>query len=146
MAQLLDRSSIKQNLKALSDHKSCFISQHLPLLKALHRSSPIMLSKQLKTVTSRAAVSRTSCAIAPPALRTYAQAGPAQDTKPPVALYGLDGTYASALVCLRYPYSPQKIKAIELRSSIRVTECIQSSIQLRPKHQRSKPHQSLSQP
>lgn len=49
------------------------------------------------TVTSRAAASRTSCAIAPPALRTYAQAAPAQDAKPPVALYGLDGTYASAL-------------------------------------------------
>ncbi|CAD6593729.1 MAG: ATP synthase F0 subcomplex subunit OSCP atp5 [Alectoria sarmentosa] len=30
-------------------------------------------------------------------MRTYAQAAPAQDAKPPVALYGLDGTYASAL-------------------------------------------------
>ncbi|CAF9943239.1 MAG: ATP synthase F0 subcomplex subunit OSCP atp5 [Alectoria fallacina] len=56
-----------------------------------------MLSRQLRTVTSRAAASRTSCIIAPPALRTYAQAAPAQDAKPPVALYGLDGTYASAL-------------------------------------------------
>ncbi|CAF9927773.1 ATP synthase F0 subcomplex subunit OSCP atp5 [Imshaugia aleurites] len=56
-----------------------------------------MLSRQLRSVTSRAAASRTPYAIAPPALRTYAQAAPAQDAKPPVALYGLDGTYASAL-------------------------------------------------
>lgn len=30
--------------------------------------------------------------------RSYAQAAAVQDTKPPVALFGLDGTYASALV------------------------------------------------
>ena len=34
-------------------------------------------------------------------LRGYAQAAVVQDTKPPVALFGLDGTYASALVCER---------------------------------------------
>ena len=62
-----------------------------------------MLPKQLRTVTSRVAVSRTSCAVVPSALRTYAQAGPAQDAKPPVALYGLDGAYASALVCVTNP-------------------------------------------
>lgn len=45
----------------------------------------------------RRVASRKSCANALPALRTYAQAAPAQDAKPPVALYGLDGTYASAL-------------------------------------------------
>ena len=33
-----------------------------------------------------------------PALRNYAQAASAQDSKPPIPLYGLDGTYASALV------------------------------------------------
>lgn len=65
-----------------------------------------MLSIQLRTAISRVAVSHPSGVIAAPALRTYAQAGPAQDAKPPVALYGLDGTYASALVCIRYPYSP----------------------------------------
>jgi len=32
------------------------------------------------------------------AVRTYA-APAAADTKPPVALFGLDGTYANALVC-----------------------------------------------
>ena len=65
-----------------------------------------MLPKQMRTVTSRIAVSRTPCTVAFPALRTYAQAGPAQDAKPPVALYGLDGTYASALVSIRNPHSP----------------------------------------
>ncbi|KAL8636139.1 MAG: hypothetical protein Q9226_009287, partial [Calogaya cf. arnoldii] len=30
-------------------------------------------------------------------VRGYAQAAAVQDTKPPVALFGLDGTYASAL-------------------------------------------------
>lgn len=30
-------------------------------------------------------------------IRGYAQAAPVQDTKPPVAVFGLDGTYASAL-------------------------------------------------
>ena len=61
-----------------------------------------MLSRQLKTVTLRAAASsRSTVAVTSPAVRTYAQAAPAaagQDAKPPVALYGLDGTYASALV------------------------------------------------
>lgn len=32
-------------------------------------------------------------------LRTYAT--PAQEVKPPVSLFGVDGTYATALVCLR---------------------------------------------
>jgi len=39
--------------------------------------------------------------ITTPAFRTYAQAAP--DSKPPVALYGLDGTYASSLVGHQLP-------------------------------------------
>jgi F-type H+-transporting ATPase subunit O len=31
--------------------------------------------------------------------RTYATPASTPDPKPPIALYGLDGTYASALVC-----------------------------------------------
>jgi len=34
-------------------------------------------------------------------VRTYA--APAANSKPPVALFGLDGTYANALVCSIYP-------------------------------------------
>lgn len=36
-------------------------------------------------------------------LRTYAAAAQ-QDVRPPVALYGVDGTYANALVC--FPLLP----------------------------------------
>lgn len=32
-------------------------------------------------------------------LRTYAAPAAQQDVRPPVALYGVDGTYANALVC-----------------------------------------------
>ena len=100
-----------------------------------------MLSRQLKAVTLRAAASRT-CAIAPPALRTYAQAAPAQDAKPPVALYGLDGTYASALVCLRYP-SPHRVQnRASFGCGLRVTDRSKISTQLQSKHQPSKPRRS----
>lgn len=34
-------------------------------------------------------------------LRAYASA--AQEVKPPVSLYGVDGTYATALVCFPHP-------------------------------------------
>lgn len=33
------------------------------------------------------------------ALRTYAAAAGPDNSRPPVAVFGLDGTYASALVC-----------------------------------------------
>lgn len=56
-----------------------------------------MLSRQLRTASSRAARSRSSCLINSPTFRNYAQAASVQDSKPPVPLYGLDGTYASAL-------------------------------------------------
>jgi len=38
------------------------------------------------------------------AIRTYA-APAGENTKPPIALYGLDGTYASALVSYKTPES-----------------------------------------
>ncbi|KAI9880703.1 MAG: ATP synthase F0 subcomplex subunit OSCP atp5 [Pleopsidium flavum] len=60
-----------------------------------------MLSSRAIFPISRAAASRatiSSCiAVAPFGVRTYAQAAPTPDSKPPVALFGLDGTYASAL-------------------------------------------------
>lgn len=57
-----------------------------------------MLLRHLRIATSRPATSRLPASIASPTLRTYAQPASAPDSKPPVALYGLDGTYASALV------------------------------------------------
>ncbi|KAL2041013.1 hypothetical protein N7G274_006471 [Stereocaulon virgatum] len=56
-----------------------------------------MLSRQMRAVSSRAPVARTPCIIALPPLRTYGQPASTPDSKPPVAVYGLDGTYASAL-------------------------------------------------
>ena len=57
-----------------------------------------MLSRRAFTQAARASAHRTPIA-APVALRTYATpAAGAPSTKPPVPLFGLDGTYASALV------------------------------------------------
>lgn len=54
-----------------------------------------MLSRQVRTLVSRTATQRST--ITPPS-RAYASVASTQDTKPPVAVYGIDGTYASALV------------------------------------------------
>ncbi|KAI9820641.1 MAG: ATP synthase F0 subcomplex subunit OSCP atp5 [Pycnora praestabilis] len=66
-----------------------------------------MFSSRVALQASRAAAPRA--AIAPRAnaasVRSYAQAAPAQSTKPPVALFGVDGTYASALVSLNYVFA-----------------------------------------
>ncbi|KAI1403728.1 OSCP-domain-containing protein [Hypoxylon fuscum] len=53
-----------------------------------------MLSRQAIRSIRAAAPQRT---IARTPVRTYAAAAAAQDVKPPVAVYGVDGTYASAL-------------------------------------------------
>lgn len=57
-------------------------------------SSRAILRATRAAAPSRIAVSRAAVA---PQIRSYATPA-AQDSKPPVALYGLDGTYASALV------------------------------------------------
>lgn len=59
-----------------------------------------MLSRQARPLLRGAAVRQNALRTLPAHLRGYAQAAAApatQDTKPPVALFGLDGTYASAL-------------------------------------------------
>ena len=55
-----------------------------------------MLSRRLASVPSRGALLCSQAPIASGLSRSYAT--PAADSKPPVALYGVDGTYASALV------------------------------------------------
>lgn len=89
-----------------------------PSISALSPSPPIpeqrllaMLSRQaisaaLRSSAPRSAIGRTATAI--PHIRSYAQPASSPDTKPPVAVYGLDGTYASALVSPYYPSSLQK--------------------------------------
>ncbi|KAL9123540.1 MAG: hypothetical protein Q9217_007035 [Psora testacea] len=54
-----------------------------------------MLSRQLASVPSRTTGLRIQASIASTYVKTYATH--AADSKPPVALYGVDGTYASAL-------------------------------------------------
>lgn len=57
-----------------------------------------MLSSRLARAGLRATAQQFSAprAAAAPGLRTYAT--PAQEVRPPVALFGVDGTYATALV------------------------------------------------
>lgn len=63
------------------------------------KSSITMLASRLAARTVRVAAPRVSLA----ATRGYAeQAKSASNTKPPVPLFGLDGTYASALVCFKH--------------------------------------------
>lgn len=52
----------------------------------------------MRPLLSRAAAHQNAPQTLPASLRGYAQAAAVQDTKPPVAVFGLDGTYASALV------------------------------------------------
>jgi F-type H+-transporting ATPase subunit O len=59
-----------------------------------------MLSRSAFRAVRAAAPQRT---VARAAVRSYAAAA-TQDSKPPIAVYGLDGTYATALV--RRPLQP----------------------------------------
>lgn len=58
-----------------------------------------MLSARVARAGLRASVQQFSVprTAALNGIRTYAT--PAQDVRPPVALFGIDGTYASSLVC-----------------------------------------------
>jgi len=60
-----------------------------------------MLSRRVAQSTIGAATRQPFLASRTTAIRGYAT--PTVDSKPPVAIYGIDGTYASALV--RNPYS-----------------------------------------
>ena len=70
-----------------------------------------MLSRQARTLVSRSATQRSSLPL--PNSRAYAQVASTQDPKPPVAVYGIDGTYASALVCpnFKLPLYPEVLLA-----------------------------------
>lgn len=67
----------------------------------------IMLSNRAMLRIRASASQRVIAARAVPASQFRSYATPAADSKPPIALYGLDGTYATALVRL-YPHSPWK--------------------------------------
>lgn len=63
-----------------------------------------MLSSRLAQASLRASAHQFSRRAVVNSVRTYAAAA-APDTKPPVALFGIDGTYANALVCIHPPLS-----------------------------------------
>ncbi|WYZ37491.1 hypothetical protein EsH8_II_000997 [Colletotrichum jinshuiense] len=57
-----------------------------------------MFSRQaVRTLRAAAPASRFVAAARVPAVRTYAAAAATENVKPPVAVFGLDGTYATAL-------------------------------------------------
>lgn len=63
-----------------------------------------MLSRQaFRTARAAAPVFR-----APAAVRTYAAAAATESTQPPIAVFGVDGTYASALVCRSEQYPEEE--------------------------------------
>ncbi|KAL0940740.1 ATP synthase subunit 5 [Colletotrichum truncatum] len=51
----------------------------------------------IRTIRAAAPASRLVAASRAPAVRTYAAAAATENVKPPVAVFGLDGTYATAL-------------------------------------------------
>lgn len=100
-------------LKQINNVSPSTTSDTLPLHQ--HRYSfdstsvfdhPLLTSSTMFAVRSAAVARSAAVSMAPRAavvslVRTYATAGSA-DVKPPVALFGLDGTYASALVCTSF--------------------------------------------
>jgi len=68
---------------------------HQPPSPATSLPSITMLSSRVAAQAARLSAPRASMAVRTPLIRTYATAA---DTKPPIPMYGVDGTYASALV------------------------------------------------
>lgn len=59
-----------------------------------------MLSRQTRSLLLRVPARKNNKRMFAADVRGYAQAAAVQDTKPPIAIFGLDGTYATALVRL----------------------------------------------
>ena len=94
---------------------------YLILIVRTIRHASVMLSCRLvlqaRVIAPRAVIARRAIP-ASSALRQYAQAAPAsrqQSAKPPIALFGLDGTYASALVCSKNPIYAVGLKLMQQR-------------------------------
>lgn len=80
-----------------------------------------MFTGRIVAQAARSAAPRAS--IAPrAAIRSYAQAANSASTRPPVPLYGVDGTYASALVRCRSLIAPPSRHLLPPRSLTRQLE------------------------
>ncbi|KAI4231354.1 MAG: hypothetical protein L6R40_007747 [Gallowayella cf. fulva] len=73
------------------------LTSRLLVSESLQQHDPSVMSRQAQHMLMRAAARNQAQQTLPANFRGYAQAAAVQDTKPPVALFGLDGTYASAL-------------------------------------------------
>ncbi len=87
----------------------------------MRSSQSKMFSGRIVAQAARSAAPRAP--IAPrAAIRSYAQAVSSTSTKPPVPLYGIDGTYASALVCQASSTAPMLRQLFFLRMAWRSTQ------------------------
>ena len=101
-----------------------------------------MFPNQARSILLRSVASSrasTQAVVVLPQIRTYAQVPTPQDTKPPVALFGIDGTYANALVslshCRRYLFKLQQRprESQSPRSQQKLIRINMSSIPLLPR-------------
>lgn len=93
--KLLSRSGLASQRESESRRRRSTSQPPLPC-NCCHHSTPFAMSFSRPATSALRAASLRS--VAPRSIRGYAAAA-SQDTRPPVALYGVDGTYASALVC-----------------------------------------------
>ena len=77
-----------------------------------------MLSRRIAALAATRPAARTSPLAARAFVRTYAQPADGASTKPPIALYGIDGTYATALVSQLRPWEPHMDGRVATSSSL----------------------------
>lgn len=80
--------------------------EYPPIPPLTHPLASAMLSRQALRSLRAAAPQRT---IARSTVRSYAAAADTQNVKPPISLYGLDGTYATALVRYIHPHPSPRL-------------------------------------
>jgi hypothetical protein len=77
---------------------TCTVNFSSPSIQTASLHPPRMFARRFAAHAARSTAFRTPMAWQAP-VRSYAQAASQAPVKPPVPLFGIDGTYASALVC-----------------------------------------------
>ena len=98
--RLLKLQRKRAQLTTLHSHDLQPTPISLTIVTSVYRPFNMMSSRFARpalTAVTRQTASRT-------AVRTYAAAASTVDSKPPVALFGLDGTYANALVRMSFSF------------------------------------------